>query len=1244
MTQECANCPKCHKVGFLIHPALYSVGLKYEDELAGFDSVRTADEVKADERLQTKYGKEVPPLSGKFKATDKEGGKEINLGSGAQYTLRLIRKGFVYFYNEKDMIAPLRCYEVSENGLLTDTTTAYPPCGKQCERRDVACNPHKNQVTARLLTIPDAEQAKEVWVSFSDTKWTPEVEKLHKENPEYRSEYMRKVRVSEWIKNEDLQHEHAVNLHKVDVNNPIIAEYAVSNPEAFSFSFRKYNETGLGLDLKKAKQLFKEIASTEGMEKLDRLSDKEISSLLAKIAEDKGIRIKTGKPREFLKKTKEMGMHEGPIQDEMLADLDVHLDCMRQDNANRATLRGELLSVNPFQHLLNEVERFYDRKHDGNQKNAAYRGKTMILALDDPAGIAQDLNGLIIQRQEAFAESKKYRRPAKVGMCIQNIRNALLGHVAQQEAVKDALENAGSDIGIVQPISTPIQSRAVTKLSGEKLVRYEQIVDGNFPGIQEKFDKEWEEKYEIHLKRDGARYEEYKQITTVFEEYKNKFVTPLAEAHVKWMESDRMFHCFSRNFDSGTKGAESGKNLSEAEAAEADSKSAIEQSTGYVALFSRCVGRTPMQPVCMDLYVKWLTEESPDEERNLLWRALTLNQSALSDCIKKACSDQEKTVEALASLSLKLNASFVTSDPAQQGLWAQALPLLRNWSFTWWDAHSEVQKRLHAAFSIDAKDKINDWRASRRAFAEAKKLSEEMAGKMDEIVTRMHALDTRQTELGKLLHVDKSNLVMKSKEYQQLAGKLLEAGRAATASLNNAMGRLLQQMQGPLGRAAAKKDSGFFKRVEALVSYINGTPTAGPKLKGTAKAVGKVIAADYVRGGGRYGWGAFTETLASLPDTPNARMTVRLPGTMSRRLLMESMLMDVQMPHFKVGYVRLAAGTLEINALDAVGSKLWHIDEPYFRSLAHLQQLQENEARLSAEVEEAKKSVGKAQEAMKDASAERDSHMKEYHRETQKQAMHQEALNKARKEIDMRRADVRGLISEKRGWERFDARLWGYGWPTLNGVLAGWCYLSLKEAFDRLGPRLGPNDKQYDEAVSTLFASGLVVVAAATEMAHKGLSAAGVGSMKWAPGLKDTPNVQAKGMKKLGTFSRVIGPASGSVASAVFGYWDWQKRKEAKERGDTYLAAAYLVSVGLAGAAVVLGFFAIFAGLKVATWAVIASVAYAVFSSILSAFEPDKMQQWLQSCYFGKYPERFDEGGEALEMGEYQRLGFAPIT
>jgi len=49
--------------------------------------------------------------------------------------------------------------------------------------------------------------------------------------------------------------------------------------------------------------------------------------------------------------------------------------------------------------------------------------------------------------------------------------------------------------------------------------------------------------------------------------------------------------------------------------------------------------------------------------------------------------------------------------------------------------------------------------------------------------------------------------------------------------------------------------------------------------------------------------------------------------------------------------------------------------------------LQENEARLSAEVEEAKKSVGKAQEAMKDASAERDSHMKEYHRETRKQAV-----------------------------------------------------------------------------------------------------------------------------------------------------------------------------------------------------------------------------------------------------------------
>lgn len=111
----------------------------------------------------------------------------------AKYTLRAVRPGYLYVFNEKR--GQWRGYVVADDGYLLeyDINVGPPDIGraKPCARMAKA-------ISSRCVIIPDAEKAGRVWLGFSDTAWTSAVlDNNRKES--YRKRHMRSVDVGAWV-------------------------------------------------------------------------------------------------------------------------------------------------------------------------------------------------------------------------------------------------------------------------------------------------------------------------------------------------------------------------------------------------------------------------------------------------------------------------------------------------------------------------------------------------------------------------------------------------------------------------------------------------------------------------------------------------------------------------------------------------------------------------------------------------------------------------------------------------------------------------------------------------------------------------------------------------------------------------------------------------------------------------------------------------------------------------------------
>ncbi|WP_411852534.1 T6SS effector BTH_I2691 family protein [Stenotrophomonas sp. LGBM10] len=179
-----AYCPNCITFGFPILLARYAVA-----------------------RADPEVRRPAPGLAAPFGA----GVQDIALPAGdAHYTLRLLRGGYVYAYNEArdEWLA----WQANDRGDLTafDIRDATPP--PQSDDAPARCSRHGSGLFAKCIVIPDAAFGNRLWLAFSTAPWTPRVWQRHRDAT-YRARSMRRIDVGRWAASATAQ-PHVAALHQ----------------------------------------------------------------------------------------------------------------------------------------------------------------------------------------------------------------------------------------------------------------------------------------------------------------------------------------------------------------------------------------------------------------------------------------------------------------------------------------------------------------------------------------------------------------------------------------------------------------------------------------------------------------------------------------------------------------------------------------------------------------------------------------------------------------------------------------------------------------------------------------------------------------------------------------------------------------------------------------------------------------------------------------------------------------------
>lgn len=188
--QSIANCRVCQRSGLPIMPLRYAVTRTDGSDQAGQPP-----------------GPEVPGNieDANLAATP--------LPEGQRYTLRLLRAGYLYVFNE--LRGRWMGYVVTEKGYLIeyvnlpqDEVMAIDPENPQpidgrlqppADEQEFACAANPDHAyPGRCIMIPNADRADGIYLALSDVAWTKRVWKEHATNENGRRDAMRRISLAEW--------------------------------------------------------------------------------------------------------------------------------------------------------------------------------------------------------------------------------------------------------------------------------------------------------------------------------------------------------------------------------------------------------------------------------------------------------------------------------------------------------------------------------------------------------------------------------------------------------------------------------------------------------------------------------------------------------------------------------------------------------------------------------------------------------------------------------------------------------------------------------------------------------------------------------------------------------------------------------------------------------------------------------------------------------------------------------------
>ena len=550
-------CPNCTKAGLPLLPLRYAVA-----------------------RGDALVKERAPSLRAPFGA----GVEDIPLPAElAHYTLRTLRSGYLYVFNEAR--ASWSSYEVEEDGTLLEFPflDKSPPQNED-EIREV-CSRHGNPDIAKCIMIKDAHNAAAVWLAFTCTAWTPDVKKKHTDQA-FREQHMRRIDVGEWVRTQGAQVQ--AHLGSLELLTELVGEYAMpDHSDAVS------GEDGL-------EYLRREIENRKRMAEW-RMRHEQAKS--------------EGRADEVSR----------PITDE-----------------ERVVVRGVSypaldFSLVDFHNRAVDAESFLLEARQAGLRGMAVAGSQgqylpAMVALSEPAGVTMDLASLMSQRLRDFHSTPEIKRPLAIAATIGALevvvktnaqrevekdvqdraeRKLLFDTIYPSESAKLGVYGGGSAVKMDSHDKRMLRDTRYAEEWRKKCfpVREQALANVTVEELDAAAQTAWK-KYTKKL-RDGEperwRQQTYQQ---ALQEFDAEVLIPLAEIHVAWLTSLQLAAHMRCNHDS--KDPASG--------------------AGYSDTLLLCLQDTQTNAICAAQYSKWLGAAAVSEE-NLLLRGMALNQDAVVELL-----------------------------------------------------------------------------------------------------------------------------------------------------------------------------------------------------------------------------------------------------------------------------------------------------------------------------------------------------------------------------------------------------------------------------------------------------------------------------------------------------------------------------------------------------------------------------------------------------------------------------------
>ncbi|MGY0560031.1 T6SS effector BTH_I2691 family protein [Luteimonas sp. A277] len=438
------HCPNCTKFGLPILPLRYAVA-------------------RNDEKVKEK----APELADPFG----DGVRDIALpDESARYTLRLLRSGYLYVFNE--VRGEWKAYEIGEDSQLIefDIRDKAPPPQTDEDELPAVCSRHGNPPMTKCVVIPDAANAGPVWFAFSDVAWTPAVLE-HNRVQANREKHMRRIDVGAWtVSRGGAMQSHIESLSALAER---VAEYHFESPAA-------------------QPNTPEEIAGHEAAQAA--LPESERSTLLQSVS---------------------------------IKPYPAFFHCL-EGFANCSSEAEQLIA-------------------DAQRAGERWGYPPAMVALNDPVGIATDLNELAKERAREWAEAPERKQKHESALLIGAVRQAVEN--GAEASTSEARRNFVGILGALMPAHAGTYYGGQPGITGvvRGMERAGRIDESELELIHARAWEKYEPMYDEAARR---RYleEEYPAALAAFEE---STIKPLDEAYIAWMDGEPFREYFKCNFDRG---------------------------------------------------------------------------------------------------------------------------------------------------------------------------------------------------------------------------------------------------------------------------------------------------------------------------------------------------------------------------------------------------------------------------------------------------------------------------------------------------------------------------------------------------------------------------------------------------------------------------------------------------------------------------------------------------------------------